>query len=78
MRFFDKGFCCNYLGIWVMIEKYLYIRIPDMLIVLIILYCHYCVRETKSEREKRVYVERYNPMLADRQKGITNEKEFVA
>lgn len=49
-----------------------------MPIVLIILYCHYCIRETKSEREKRVYVERYNPMLADRQKGITNEKEFVA
>lgn len=35
------------------------------------------LREAKSEREKRFYVELHNKMLADRQKEILKEKDFV-
>lgn len=35
------------------------------------------LKEAKSEQEKKFYVELHNKMLADRQKEIINEKEFV-
>lgn len=35
------------------------------------------LKEAKSEQEKRFYVELHNKILADRQKEIISEKEFV-
>lgn len=35
------------------------------------------LKEAKSEQEKRFYVGLHNKMLADRQKEIISEKEFV-